>query len=130
MCWLGGMLPAPAFVRPHQSCASRRRLFLLFGPQEVNERMNGTNEAARDHEKMRARRSYVMGILSPILRDELDLATEARVLDELLTSRKYRYNEMEKIALGYIATIVDKDVPREQLVAIACKIRDFYHRHA
>jgi len=92
--------------------------------------MNGTNEAARDHEKERARRSYVMGILSPILREELDLITEARVLDELLMSRKYRYNELEKIALGYIVTIVDKKVPREQLVAIACKIRDFYREHA
>jgi len=91
--------------------------------------MNGTNEAARDREKERARRSYVMGILSPILRDDVDLATEARVLDDLLMSRKYRHNEMEKIALGYIATIVEKDVPREQLVAIACKIRDFYEDH-
>jgi len=92
--------------------------------------MNARNETEEKLLRERARRSYVMGLLSPILRDELDLATEARILDELLMSRKYRFNEMEKVALGYIATIVKKEVPPGQLVAIACKIRDFYHKHA
>lgn len=91
--------------------------------------MNARKETEDTPLMKRVRRSYLEGMLCAIVLEGVDLGAATRELDELLMSRKYRYNEMEKIALGYIATIVEKDVPREQLVAIACKIRDFYEDH-
>lgn len=92
--------------------------------------MNATNETEEKLLRERARRSYVKGMLIAIVREGVDLDKAAVDLDELLMPRKYLENQVEKIALGFIACIVEKDVPRGQLVAIACKIRDFYHEHA
>ena len=92
--------------------------------------MNARNETEEKLLRERARRSYVKGMLCAIVREGVDLDAAARELDELLMSGQDRFNEMEKVALGYIATIVKKEVPPGQLVAIACKIRDFYHKHA
>jgi hypothetical protein len=92
--------------------------------------MNGTDEAEEQLLKERARQSYIKGMLVAILREGEDLDAVARELDKLLMSGGHRFNDLEKIALGYIATFADKDVPRGQLVAIACKIRNFYYDHA
>jgi hypothetical protein len=61
------------------------------------------------------------------VREGVDLDAAARELDELLMSGQDRFNEMEKIILGEIKQIVEEDLPAAQLVAVACKIRDFYH---
>jgi hypothetical protein len=66
-------------------------------------------------------------MLCAIVREGVDLDAAARELDELLMSGQDRFNEMEKIILGEIKQIVEEDLPAAQLVAVACKIRDFYH---
>jgi hypothetical protein len=89
--------------------------------------MNARNETEEKLLRERARRSYVKGMLCAIVREGVDLDAAARELDELLMSGQDRFNEMEKIILGEIKQIVEEDLPAAQLVAVACKIRDFYH---
>jgi hypothetical protein len=88
--------------------------------------MNARNETEEKLLRERERQSYLRGILCAIVREGVDLDAAASELDELLMSGRHRHNEMQKIILGEIKQIVEEDIPAAQLVAVACKIRDFY----
>jgi hypothetical protein len=91
--------------------------------------MNARKETEDTPLMKRVRRSYLEGMLCAIAREGVDLGTATRELDELLMSGQHRHNEMQKIILGEIKQLVEEDVPAAQLVAVACKIRDFYEDH-